>query len=628
MGAYLYLGCVGIALMLGSRVTQPKVRSRPATSAGSGSKATVARPATQRRPKARPHAAGDSKAPVNTAQRPLLVLVVMMLAASGLIARLVYWQVMQHTPLSLDVRRQETALYVQQPMRGEIVDDQGVPLATNVTRDLVWADPQKINNPHLTAADLAPILHVDAGKLENVLVSAGRYVQLAPEVSTATSKQIQNLALPGIFLDPVLQRDYPSNSLASQVLGFVNANGGAAGIEGYYDRILSGQAGVRTILKDTAGNDVRLTAAAAVPSHDGARLQLSIDSDIQALAQHDIDTAIKVHRADSGTILVMNPYTGRIIAMASTPTYNPNNWQQVANTNPSLFKNPSVNQQYEPGSTFKIITMAAGLDRGVITPNTAFDDTGVWPVDGIDLHNWNMAGFGMETMTQVLQHSANVGASFVAKQLGTAAFYSYVSKFLFGRDTGIDVTGEIPGTVLYPGSPGWTLVSLYTNSFGQGIAVTPVQMVRAVSAVANGGILVRPQVVTKITYGGRIITKPPVRLGRVIKASTAHTLTTMLLHSAIGGEASAALIKGYNIAAKTGTANVAGSNGQYISNDTIGSIVAYAPAYHPRFVALVIVNHPRDQPWGSVTAGPVMHDLIQQLILHYHIAPNPHALYK
>jgi cell division protein FtsI/penicillin-binding protein 2 len=556
------------------------------------------------------------------------VLLVMMLVATGLISRLIYWQVMQHAPLAVDVKQQDTALYVQQPLRGQILDASGIPLATNVTRHLVWANPHDVKDPHRTALDLAPILQVSTAELEKALVSDGRYVELASEVPDGVAKKIQNLALPGLHLDPIMQRDYPSGTLASQVLGFVNSNGGQYGIEGRYNNMLSGKAGVRSILRDTAGNSVQMTSAAAVPSRDGATLELSIDSAIQALAEHDIQSAVKVHRADSGTVIVMNPYNGRIVAMASTPTFDPNEYGKTARSNPSLFQNPAVNMQYEPGSTYKIITMAAGLDRGVITPQTSFNDTGVWTVDGVQLHNWNMAGWGTETMTQVLQHSANVGASFVADKLGSAAFYQYVHNFLFGRPTGIDVPGEISGQVLYPSNKAWTPVSLYTNSFGQGIAVTPIQMIRAVAAVANGGILMKPQIVTKIMAGGRIISRPPVQLGRVISARTAHTLTDMLVHSAIGGEASEALIKGYNIAAKTGTANVAGTNGRYIPNDTIGSIVAYAPAYHPRFIALVIVNHPRDQPWGSLTAAPVMKDLMQELFLHYHIPPNPNAINK
>lgn len=615
--------------MLGSRVTPVKARTRASAARGVTRPSHPNQPARQRSktaPKAAERAR-EERQPINVARRPLFIMMVMILAASGLIARLVFWQVMEHGTLATRVKRQNAQLYVQAPMRGQILDAQGRPLAIDVTKNLVYADPRIIKEPHRTAVELAPVLGMTVDDLERALTGEETYRQLAPEVSDAVSQKIRNLALPGIVLYPELRRTYPAGTTASNVLGFVNADGhGQYGLEGYYDNILSGRAGVQSVLKDTAGNDIKVTSAAPIPSQDGAELHLTINDAIQALVENDLQKAVKVHRADSGTAIVMDPRTGRILAMASTPTYNPNQYYKVQNQ--QQFQNPAVEMQYEPGSTFKIITMAAGLDAGLITPETSFDDTGVWNVDGIELHNWNLKGFGTETMTQVLQHSANVGASFVANKLGTARFYDYVHRFLFSRPTGIDVSGEVAGQLLNPGDKGWTNVNLYTNSFGQGIAVTPIQMIRAVAAVANGGVMMKPQLVSRMVYGGRVIDHAPQSVGRVISARTAHTLTDMLVKSAIGGEAAEALVPGYNIAAKTGTANIASPNGGYIPNATIGSIIGYAPAEHPRFAALVIIKHPRDQPWGSVTAAPVMHDLFQQLFLQYHIPPNPNAINK
>ena len=198
--------------------------------------------------------------------------------------------------------------------------------------------------------------------------------------------------------------------------------------------------------------------------------------------------------------------------------------------------------------------------------------------------------------------------------------------FHFGQPTGIGLQGEEPGMLPLPGEKGWTVVNLYTNSYGQGISVTPLQMIRAVSAVANGGVLMKPQIVKRITYDGRVIDQPPVSQGRVISPQTARSLTDMLVHSAVGGEAQLALVHGYNIAAKTGTANIA-QGGTYLSNATIASIVGYAPAYNPRFAVLVILRHPRDTQWGSVAAAPVMHDLFQELFMSYHIPPAAHSAY-
>jgi len=239
-----------------------------------------------------------------------------------------------------------------------------------------------------------------------------------------------------------------------------------------------------------------------------------------------------------------------------------------------------------------------------------------------------MSGFGIENMTQVLQHSANVGASWVAQQLGTDRFYHYVKAFRFGHPTGIDLANEAPGALPLPGDKVWTIDNLFANSYGQGLAVTPIQMIRAVAVVANGGTLVKPHIVKSMEDNGLVHPIQPVSQGRVISRQTAHTLTNMLVHSAVGGEAAAALIKGYNIAAKTGTANIPSPTGGYIPGATIASIVGYAPAFHPRFVALVILRHPRDTLYGSIAAAPVMRDLFGELFMHYNIPPIPNAVNK
>lgn len=537
---------------------------------------------------------------------------------------------MEHGQLARAAAAQErAALGVQAPVRGQIVDAQGDPLATNVTMNAVYAVPREIKDPRRTARLMAPVLGKPEKLLEDLFSGDAGYVPVAPRVSTEVSQKIRDLALPGIILDPQIRRDYPQGSFAAQALGFANVDDrGNYGLEGYYDQLLSGTAGLRSVLKDTAGNDIHIGAnqTTPAPSHNGANLHLSLNPVVQGLAEDEIQKAVKQHNADSGTAIVMDPRTGYILGMASTPSFDPNHyWQQK---NPSVFQNPASQWTYEPGSTFKIITMAAGLDTHVITPQSAFEDTGSFVVGDRTLHNWNLSGFGWENMTQVLQHSANVGAAWVAGHLGTDLFYKYVKAFGFGQPTGVDLQGEEQGILPLPGDKSWTVVNLYTNAFGQGIAVTPLQMIRAAAVVANGGIMMKPQIVTRVDYDGRIFDHPPLSEGRVISPQTAHTLTDMLVHSAIGGEASLGLVKGYNIAAKTGTANIAGPDGQYIQGATIASIIGYAPAYHPRFIVLVIINHPRDTPWGSMAAAPVLRNLFQDLFMYYHIPPSPHAIFK
>jgi cell division protein FtsI/penicillin-binding protein 2 len=231
-------------------------------------------------------------------------------------------------------------------------------------------------------------------------------------------------------------------------------------------------------------------------------------------------------------------------------------------------------------------------------------------------------------MTQVLQHSANVGASWVAQRLGSDRFYSYMKRFQLDRPTGIDLSGEERGYLATPGSKYWTIVNLYTNSFGQGLLITPLRLLESIGAVANNGVMVQPQIVRREVYKGKVIDKAPIIAGRPISAGTAHTLTSMLVNSAVDGEAEYALVRGYDIAAKTGTANIADGHGGYLKNQTIASTIAYAPAKNPRFIVLVVLNRPKTSIWGSQTAAPVVQHIMRDLFSYYRVPPSPHAIYR
>lgn len=568
-------------------------------------------------------------ASAHTARRPLMLLLVIALCGAGLFSRLVFWQVMQHAHLTRLATQQQMAIFQVPPLRGRIYDGSGNPLAAEGTADVVSASANEIKNPVRTARLLAPILHVRELDLQRNLESGATYVLLSNGVPDGVGKQIARLQLPGIVLTPQPIRMYPEHQTAAQVVGYLDANGqGQYGIESQYDSVLAGTASLQSLVRSLPKATSQIVPN-AVTSLNGGDVTLSLSATIQNEAESELNAAVKKHRADGGTIIVEDPRTGYLLAVANNPTFDPNKYAQYANAGEvSRFMNPAVSDTYEPGSTFKIVTMAAGLDTGVITPNTSFLDTGVWMVDGIPLHNWNNLGNGEETMTQVLQHSANVGASFVANRLGAGPFYTYVRRFGIGRPTGVGLPGEVAGTLWQPGDRGWSPVTLYTNSFGQGVTTTPLQMVRAVAAVANGGIMMQPQIVRSIVYRGHLVQSHPVRVRRVVSTRTAHTLTHMLVESAIGGEAEYGLVRGYDIAAKTGTANVADGHGGYIQGDTIASIVGYAPAENPRYVVLVKLDHPRDTPWGSMAAAPVLHDMFQDLFMYGHIAPSPHALYR
>lgn len=611
-------------LMLDSRVSRSSTRTRASTTATLASTATRARRIAPTASRTGATRASTSTRATTNSIRSVILLLTFSLCASGLIARLAFWQILDHGHLAA-LAAADNGPTVLSPNRGQITDARGNPLATNVVAHQVYAFTSQVRDPYRTAALLAPILGKRQEDVQKLLTQFSGYILLSRHVNDWTSRRIQSLGLPGIGLSPIVLRAYPQGPVASQVVGFRNEVGAGYGLEQSYDKFLSGKAGFRSVIKDTAGNDIHLQSGPSQAAHAGADLHLTLDSTIQSLVENELKKAVKMHNADGGSIIAMDPRTGYILGMANAPGYDPNHRLPQDSAH---FINPAVEALYEPGSTFKIITMAAGLDAHVITPDTAFNDTGAFVVGPDTLHNWNLLGFGYETMTQVLQHSANVGAAWVAQRLGTNAFYKYVKAFHLGQTTGVDLPDEQAGILPLPGQKNWTVVSQYTNAYGQGIAVTPLQMIRAVAAVANHGQLMKPQIVKQIVYDNHVMNRPPVSVGQVISPESARTLTDMLVHSAIGGEAALGLVKGYNIAAKTGTSNVASPNGGYIKNDTIASIVGYAPAFNPRFIILVKIDHPRDTQWGSTAAAPILHNLFQDLFMYYHIPPATNPVNK
>ncbi|HZT97938.1 MAG TPA: penicillin-binding protein 2 [Chloroflexota bacterium] len=547
----------------------------------------------------------------------------------GLSYRLAFWSIVDRASLVSAAAAERSGSGFVLPSRGLILDDRGNPLAVNDQVYSVYGSPIQVARPEPEARMLAPLLKQPASSIAKLLESSAVYPRLSPAVPQSTADIIQRLAdggaLPGISLQPIANRVYPEASLASQVLGFVNSNGGQYGVEQYYNGLLSGQDSLSSFLANRGESHDVVRADGNLQdqgSQNGATLHLSLDTYMQNIVEDDLKKAVVASGGSSGTAIITVPHTGRIIAMASYPSFDPNqpNASPVAN-----WTNPAVSDTYEPGSTFKIFTMAAGLSDHVITPYTTIFDPGYAVYPSITVHNWDYpTPNGQENMIQVLQHSANVGAAFVANRLGVSRFYPFIRRFGVGSLTGVDLAGESPGFLPLPGTRVWSQSNLYTNAYGQAETLTPLQLITGVNAVANGGLLMRPEMVSRIDYRGKVVYRRPAVIRRVISRATAHTLTSMLVKSAINGEASCALVSGYQVAAKTGTANIAGPNGAYLSGpgSTIASTVAYAPAFHPRFSVLVIVRKPMTWPWGSLIAAPVVHYLFEALFLHYHIQPT------
>lgn len=536
-----------------------------------------------------------------------------------LMGRLLYWQVLRHPELEQLGDQEHYLSRIIYPQRGLILDREGRPLAVNLYGYDVFASPQQVRDPLHIAETLSPILDFTPGDLLGLLTSDGPGVTLARGISLETGQSILSRGLPGIEAVALPRRAYPEGTVASHILGFVNLDGqGVYGLEEWYDEVLRGEPGSRGGEEDPQGLEVIAGYGSYVPPEDGATLILTLDQSIQSLVEEELDKALQASGAESGTIIVMEPKSGAILAMASRPSYDPNRYYAVQPQ--EIFVNPAISQVFEPGSIFKIITMAAALDSGLVTPQSTYEDRGTILVGGRPIYNWDYSARGTTTMTELLRYSLNVGAATLSTSLGVEKFYEYAHRFGFGEKSGIDLAAEIAGLVKVPGDTLWYESDLGTNSFGQGIGVTPLQMVTAVAAVANGGYLVQPYVVQKIiTAEGETVFQPVARR-QVISPQTAADLTKMLVE-AVPGETSLAAVPGYTIAGKTGTAQIPIPGG-YDPVWTIATFVGFAPAEDPQFAILVKLDRPSAAPWGSVVAAPAFRAIAQELFNYLGIPPD------
>ena len=423
--------------------------------------------------------------------------------------------------------------------------------------------------------------------------------------------------LRGVQITPLYKRIYPNGPLGAHWMGFVAENEvanrpiGYYGVEAKYDLQLAGLSQFEE--RPLAPSAARLQP----PLPDGHDIYLTIDRDVQAVVEQALADALASSGAQTGAILVMNPKTGEILAAAANPGYDPNRAREAS---PAAFTDPIISSQYEPGSVFKVLTMAAALDAGIVTPDTPFLDTGAVEVGGVIIRNWNGGAWGPQTMTTCMQHSLNVCLATVAIWLGPNNFYNYLQAFNIGKPTSVDLASEASGYLKRPGDSDWYDSDLATNSFGQGVAVTPLQLLAAISAVANDGIMMQPHIVRAEAQGGETRWTEPLPWGRPIRAETAHTLTDMLTVS-LEKEASSALVPGYRVAGKTGTAQIPGPGG-YLPDATIASFVGWLPADDPRLIILIKLDRPASSEWGSVVAAPVFSQLAQRLVVMLQIPPD------
>lgn len=553
-----------------------------------------------------------------------LAFILVAIAFAGIVVRLFYWQVVKGDELRMEASDQYHLTFTLPAGRGSIATSDGSPLAMNVPSYLVFAQPANIDNPSNFSKLISPILSLEEGDVFDQITQEGRvWVPLVRKADMETVETLRKLNLTGLGFEPVSKRFYPEASMAAQLLGFVglDQNGndkGYFGLEGFYDRELRGKDGRREVEKDVHGSPILVGEEKRIPASDGRALTLWLDRGLQRIVQERLSQGIQKYGAKEGSVIVMDPTTGGILASASYPDYVP---AQYAAYEKELYKNPIVASAYEPGSTFKVMVMAAALNERAVTAATDFDESGPVPVGEYSIRTWNNQYRGTQTMTEVIQHSSNVGMVFVQKQLGKDKFLRYIRDFGFGRATGIDLEDEA-APELRP-ERDWREIDLATASFGQGIAVTPIQMVRAVSAIANGGWLMEPHVVRTIRdTKGRVVEIKPKRIARILGKESAEVMTEMMINAVDNGEAKWAKPKGYRIAGKTGTAQIPVA-GHYDEKKTIASFIGFAPADTPQFVMLVTLREPSSSPWGSETAAPLFFAIAKDIFLYKNILPRP-----
>lgn len=530
------------------------------------------------------------------------------------------------------VGRSETVVRYYYPARGEIYDRHGHLLAGNVTVYEVTVSLPHLKPEHIHPIALAAQVYLGRNyETVSALLSnppAGAVsVRIADYVSAEQVEALQNVfaslendpngnPLAALGFRAHLGRSYPEGELASNLLGFVTQNeAGYFGVEARYNNLLSGVPVAVRVPVDPR----RAVELPQIPP--GASIILTIDRELQKETEEILDRALAETGAESGVILVMDPRNGEILALATTPRLNPAEYQLLPQVFPGATPfNRAISQPYEPGSVMKIFTMAAALDAGVVTPGTLYFDTGVINVGGHNIYNWDRGAWGYQDMTGCLAYSLNTCLSWVATQLGTERFYAYMQAFGFGRPTGVDLDGEVTGRLKLPGDADWKPVELATNSFGQGVSVTPIQMVMAASALANNGQMVYPHVLYATLQDGQQRTVVPQIASQPIRPETARTLTEMLA-LALEQEGKRALVPGYRVAGKTGTAQIPTRYG-YDPELTNASFIGWGPVDDPRFLVYVWLEKPRSSPWGSVVAAPVFRQVVEKAVVLLGIPPD------
>lgn len=537
--------------------------------------------------------------------------------------RLFYWQVVRADELSALGQAQYEKQVNLTAERGEIKTSDGFAIAANKLSYLVFANPKEVASTKELSDKLAPILKTESASISAAILPDRFWVPIQSQVDNKTKERIEGLSLEGIGFEEQTVRFYPEASIAAKLLGFVGKDEfgqdkGYFGLEGFYDRQLRGKSVQAIVIKDATGKPILSKVEGDTGKTDGRDLILNIDRSIQFMLDDLLKEGVEQYGASGGMAAVMDPKTGGIIAMSAFPTYDPRNYGEYSD---KLYRNQFLSDVYEPGSTFKPLVVASALDAGLIQADTKCSICG-GPVSigGYEISTWNGKYNPNATMTEVIQHSDNTGMVYIGRLLGLDRMISYLDKFGIGSLTGIDLQGEVIPNVRE--KENWYPIDLATASFGQGITVTPIELLTAFTAIANNGKRMEPHVVSEIqTKDGEVIKIPPKVLGQPISPRAAKITTEMMVNAVDKGEAKFASLKGYRIAGKTGTAQIP-VEGRYDANKTIASFIGFAPADDPKFLMLVVIDRPTSSIYGAETAAPIFFKAAKNMLTYYGIPPT------
>ena len=533
----------------------------------------------------------------------------------GIVAvRLIHLQTVQFEELTRQARRQQERTIELSPPRAVIYDRNLQPLAISVEVESLFAVPREISNPDETARSLARVLNMERSDMRARLsgTRSRHFSWIKREITAREAKRIRELDLPGIYFQDENKRFYPKRELAAHVLGYVGVDDqGLAGIELVHEETIRGKPGQFLIERDARQRGFRRTGRAPEP---GQSVVLTLDETIQYIAERELASAMEESRALAGTVLVLDPFTGEVLAMANAPTFNPNRYSDVEQ---SVLRNRAIADAYEPGSTFKIITVAAALEEGVTNPNEIIDcQMGSIVLAGRTIRDWK--AFGMLSVTEILRNSSNIGAIKLAMRVGDQQFYRYWRSFGFGSPTGVELPGEAAGLTKPPER--WSRISIGAMAMGQEIGVTPLQLATAASVVANGGWWVQPRILrgqAPETPTGNV---DPATARRVLNPRTADQLQRILAEVVNLGTGKLARPAGYTAAGKTGTAQkIDPSTGRYSSSDHVASFVGFVPADSPMFTILAVLDSPRGRYHGGDAAAPIFRRVAEQVLAYRNV---------